>query len=135
MHWAIKYIGQPYEAGANGPHSYDCWGLARSIFAEKLGLDMPHVAVRETTNSGAMREIAGVFGWGAVQGPPQEFDALIMRSVFGRHIAVALNANGRLQFIHADTLAGVEIIPTMAAFGQRGYRNIEVWRYDSRRRN
>ena len=135
MHWAAKYLGKPYKVGADGPHFYDCWGLARSIFAERLGLDMPQVNVRENRNAAAMREIADNLGWGPVSDAPKECDALIMRSAFGRHIAVALDAGKGIVFIHADDVSGVEIIPRIADFGRRGYSNIEVWRYDTRARN
>lgn len=135
MHWATKYIGKPYAVGANGPHSYDCWGLARSIFAERLGISMPQVAVRENNNGQAMRKIADGFGWGPVAGPAQECDALIMRGIAGRHIAVAVQTGKRLVYIHADDFCGVEIITDVADFGLRGYKNLEIWRYDSRARN
>lgn len=135
MHWAFKYIGLPYKIGADGTHSYDCWGLARSIFAERLGIDMPQVAIRENNNAPAMRKIADVFGWGPVQDAPKECDALIMRSAFGRHIAVAIDSGKGVKFIHADDRCGVEIISRIDDFARMGYTGIEVWRYDARTRN
>ncbi len=35
-----RYVGRPYQAGAEGPDAYDCYGLARSIAAER-GLYLP----------------------------------------------------------------------------------------------
>lgn len=135
MHWAAKYIGKPYQLAAEGPQAYDCWGLARAIFKERLGLEMPQIAVRETTNSNAMTTIAKQQKWGPVQDAPNCCDALVMRSALGHHIAVAIATSKGIRFIHADTLTGVEIIPTIADFAKRGYSNIEVWRYDTRTRN
>ena len=135
MHWAFKYIGKPYQFGADGPHSYDCWGLARSIFAERLQIEMPQVAIREHNNAQAMRTIADTFGWARVADTPRDCDAMIMRSPFGRHIAVAIETKGRIAFIHADDKCGVEILNNISDFGLRGYTQIEVWRYDSRTRN
>lgn len=133
MHWATEYIGKPYLRTATGPDSYDCWGLARSIFKLRLGLDMPQVAVGESTNMQAMRDIAITHGWCKVYSAPQENDALLMRTNFGRHIAVAIRANNKLMFIHADERAGVELITSLKMFVELGYSHIEVWRYASRK--
>lgn len=133
MHWATEYIGKPYLRTAEGPDSYDCWGLARTIFRTRMGLDMPQVAVGQATNLAAMREIACGFGWGKVDDAPQEYDALLMQSMFGRHIAVAIRANNKMVFIHADERAGVEVLPSLQMFRQLGYSNLEVWRYASRK--
>ena len=133
MHWATEYIGKPYLLTGEGPDSYDCWGLARSIFRSRMGLDMPQVAVGTATNIAAMREIASGFGWAKIDDAPQEYDALLMHSMFGRHIAVAIKANSKLVFIHADDRAGVEVIPSLQMFNQLGYRNIEGWRYATRK--
>lgn len=135
MHWAIKYLGKPYVLGADGPDAYDCWGLARVIFKERLGLDMPKISVRQNTNASALKEIACEFGWGPVVDAPQEGDAVQMRGPIGRHIAVAVQSKRGISFIHADDLCGVEIIQSLSEFAQRGYKNIEVWRYDTRTRS
>lgn len=36
-------IGKPYEVGAVGPDSYDCWGLAQVIQRELFGREMPDI--------------------------------------------------------------------------------------------
>lgn len=135
MHWAIKYLGKPYVLGADGPDSYDCWGLARAVFKERLGLDMPQVDVRNHTNGVAMKEIACDFGWGPVQDALCEGDAILMRGPMGRHIAVAVESKRGMSLLHADGLCGVEIVKNLTDFGPRGYKNIEVWRYDTRKRS
>ena len=132
MHWAAKYIGMPYERMAEGPHAYDCWGLARAVWREQMGLEMPHINIGENNNVDAMRRIANGLGWARVEGPPQEFDALIMQSHIGRHIAVAIKANGKIVFIHSDSSAGVEVVPQLSQFNELGYTKLEVWRYASR---
>ena len=92
MHWATEYVGKPYLLRGEGPDAYDCWGLARSIFKSRMGLDMPQVAVGQATNLAAMREIACGFGWAKVDAAPQEYDALLMQTVMGRHIVVAIKS-------------------------------------------
>lgn len=41
MHWAAKYVGMPYEAGARGPEKVDCWGMVRLIYRNEFGIDLP----------------------------------------------------------------------------------------------
>lgn len=132
MHWAAQYIGRPYKRAAEGPDAYDCWGLARAVWLERLGLQMPQVNVGENNNVQAMRVIAGSLGWARVDGPARPYDALIMQAYGGRHIAVAIEAGNRIVYLHADERAGVEIIRTLGMFSEFGYKNIEVWRYASR---
>lgn len=45
MKWAAKYIGLPWRSGASGPDAYDCWGLVRAVYRERLGIDLPAVDV------------------------------------------------------------------------------------------
>jgi peptidoglycan DL-endopeptidase CwlO len=40
---AMKYLGRPYEYGAEGPSSFDCSGLTKYLYAT-LGLSLPHSA-------------------------------------------------------------------------------------------
>jgi hypothetical protein len=35
-HWAMDYLGKPWEAGACGPKSFDCWGLLTDIYKNQL---------------------------------------------------------------------------------------------------
>ncbi len=44
-HWAMEYIGKPWESGASGPDAYDCWGLVRAVYRDRLGIDLPIVDV------------------------------------------------------------------------------------------
>ena len=44
-HFANKYIGRPWVAGAQGPDSFDCWGFARWVLKHEYGVDVPPVNV------------------------------------------------------------------------------------------
>ena len=42
-HFANKYIGRPWVAGAQGPDSFDCWGFVRYVLKHEYGHDVPQV--------------------------------------------------------------------------------------------
>ena len=37
----LNYIGAPWEAGATGPNTFDCWGLVRHWYMTRLGIELP----------------------------------------------------------------------------------------------
>lgn len=39
--WWARYIGLPFERLGRGPEAYDCWGLVRAVYADRLGLALP----------------------------------------------------------------------------------------------
>lgn len=36
-HWALAYLGLPYEKGSNGPRTFDCWTLFLKVQRERFG--------------------------------------------------------------------------------------------------
>lgn len=56
-HFALKYIGLPWEAGAQGPDSFDCWGFARYILKHEYEHDVPHVNI----NPDNLRDVLHAF--------------------------------------------------------------------------
>lgn len=44
-HFACKYIGRPWVAGAQGPDQFDCWGLVRWVLGHEYGVKVPAVNV------------------------------------------------------------------------------------------
>lgn len=41
--WCARFIGAEFEARGRGPR-YDCWGMARAVWQEQFGLDVPSYA-------------------------------------------------------------------------------------------
>lgn len=70
-HWAFDLIGRPYDLGAGGPDSFDCWGLVRWVFKNVHGIELPMVAVGESGNERAIRSAIDVSGWSPVAGVPR----------------------------------------------------------------
>ena len=127
-HFALQYIGKPYLLGGLGPDAYDCWGLARAVLSH-AGHDLPELSVGETHNATVLRSIVDEQGWRRVDDQPRPFDAVLCLNAYGRHIAVCIEANGRAQYIHADNVAGVEVLRGLDDFARRGYSQFEVWRH------
>lgn len=56
-HFANKYIGRPWVAGAQGPDSFDCWGFVRYVLKHEYGYDVPQVNV----NPECLRDVLYAF--------------------------------------------------------------------------
>lgn len=39
--WVNDYLGKPWEVGARGPDSYDCWGLVVAVYREEFNIALP----------------------------------------------------------------------------------------------
>ena len=56
-HFANKYIGLPYVAGAQGPDSFDCWGFVRFVLKHEYGHNIPQVNI----NPDNLRDVLHAF--------------------------------------------------------------------------
>jgi len=39
--WCAPFCGHPFELGADGPDSYDCWGVVRACLRDRFHVDVP----------------------------------------------------------------------------------------------
>lgn len=87
-----EYIGLPFEAGGRGPE-YDCYGLLRLVYAERLGIELPtHCGYSDVmTDTTADLIAAGAADWVPV-GEPKPWDAVLF-NVDGRgnHIGLVVS--------------------------------------------
>ena len=56
-HFANKYIGRPWVAGAQGPDCFDCWGFVRYVLKHEYGYNVPQVNV----NPDNLRDVLHAF--------------------------------------------------------------------------
>lgn len=96
-HFANKYIGRPWVAGAQGPDSFDCWGFVRYVLKHEYGFNVPQVNV----NAECLRDVLHAFrtdlAFQAFKevGKPQDSDVVLMRqSKNPVHAGIWLDVDG-----------------------------------------
>jgi len=131
MHWAARYIGTPWVAGES-----DCWNLARRVWRERFGWDVPAVLADDEFDAGDPRAARRAFavgpdgtGWAPVAGvcAPAEGDAVLM--AMGRHpchVGVWLGLP-EPHCLHAVEGAGTICTP-MERLPGLGYRVVGIYR-------
>lgn len=137
-HWAAPLVGRPWAPGADGPESFDCWGLVRYVFRHRHGIVMPAVAVdadAEEDNVRAIKRASRLSGWRLVEGDPWPDDILLMRAFDGRrHVGLVIEADRRRLLLHANgsrlasgrCSGAVEAQPLADAL--LSFRDPEAWR-------
>ncbi len=100
-------IGKPYKIGAEGPHEYDCYGLARLVLANVFGAHLPARRGAVSLYRGCKR-VAG----------PVDGALVMMDNGTGRHVGVWLDPEGGC--IHALDGVGV-IFEHLPMLEMRGY--------------
>ncbi|SCB18558.1 C40 family peptidase [Rhizobium lusitanum] len=48
-HWTTDFVGVPYVEFGRGRRGVDCWGLAKLVYAETLGIELPSYIERYTS--------------------------------------------------------------------------------------
>lgn len=107
MHWANQYIGRPWEAGAQGPGSFDCYGFFRHVMREHYGVDVQHVDVDANSFRSSVKAFGdgGKFeGWRQVDAPDDGDAVLMSQARNPSHIGVwikdhKLSINGALHCV------------------------------------
>ena len=113
MDWWLKWVGLPFEDGGRGPHSYDCWGLLRAVYAERLGVDLPsygEISARDLARIARAMEAGKDDGW--QECGPAPLAAVLMRSGRGgqRVVHVGVMADER-RLLHVEEAAAAAVVP------------------------
>lgn len=114
-HWSGAYVGIPYADGGRSRAACDCWGLARLIYREQLGIDLPSYGEISAADlarvADAMARGAAVEeDWQAVD-EPREWDVAVMRRYGGRepgHVGVMIDAR---RLLHVEERTAAVIVP------------------------
>ena len=121
-HWVEAYVGRPWVAGDS-----DCWNLARCVWREHFGRDVPAVVVDPSSALAGHRAFRdGDFSrWIAVQSP-QEGDAVLMaRGDSPCHVGIWVGIGAVLHSIEG---AGVVCTPARRV-PDIGYRVTGFYRW------
>lgn len=108
VHWSQRYIGLPQLDHGRTRDGCDCWGLARIVYQEELGISLPdylgYTSVEEHAEISAL--IAGAQQlpmWVPVTGPAVAFDlALFRRGRLTTHIGIVVRRGLMLHMADAD---------------------------------
>lgn len=100
--WSDKYIGIPYKENGRDFDGIDCWGLARLVYKEELGIELPSFA--EEYDVGDTREYLQELiaqhkeGWEPVDTPSK--GTMVLFKILGNesHVGVAVSET---HFVHA----------------------------------
>lgn len=97
MHWAENYIGHPWVSGASGPEEFDCYGVVRAVYRDRLGIDIPLLNVdahKSMCVARAMRDY-DYSDWIEIPSPEKEFDVVEMsQAKHPHHVGVYLHIDG-----------------------------------------
>ena len=128
--WAKGVIGIPYEVGASGPSSFDCWGLVREFHRSQLGIVLDVGAV----DIESFRECAGVIAnqskaeaWQSLETPSDGCVVAMGRGKHLHHVGVWLSS-GAGSCIHAMNGAHV-ISSSMRQLGNLGFTKIRFFKH------
>ena len=105
-HWAENYIGKPWANGAAGPDAYDCFGVVKAVYRDRLMVTVQTVdvnALQPLAVARAMRDY-NYSEWDQVAAPECEFDVVQMSmNKKPHHVGVYVDG-GVLTSVEVSTL-------------------------------
>lgn len=123
MSWANGYVGIPYRDLGRDRDGCDCWGLARLIYAEQLGVHLPgysgdYACAEEQAEVGALiDQESGQGPWSRIDAP-EPFDLLLFRrGPHSCHVGIAVS-HTRMLHIVTDDQAKIEAFK-LSRWGKR----------------
>lgn len=130
-HWAMEYLGKPWESGAQGPHAYDCFAMVRAVQRDIFSRELPLIVVDALNTQivqSAFLQAEHYVQWRQVDAP-EEGDCVITKSSPNKpeHVGVWVDVDGGriLQAVFGSGVVLVSPRATRKLIGQ----HIEYWRY------
>ena len=116
-----SFVGIPHVDLGRDRSGADCWGLARLVYAEDLGIELPSL-LEEYASCTDHAAIAVLMAQGERAGPWRPVDRIkpydLLRFRVGRHDTHVAVAVDRRRMLHAHARRHAVIVP----------RNIPEWR-------
>lgn len=110
-----KYIGIPFKPLGRNEKGCDCWGLARLVYKNELGIDLPSMQYAEKFDPKELTELIeeGATQWVSIPfGSELPGDVLILRSI-NPHVGVVIDKRNMLH-IQATTNACIARFDSVA---------------------
>lgn len=109
--WCNDYIHIPFKEHGREREGCDCWGLARIIYKEQLGIELPTLSdYKDTHDSHSIAELYEKehLTWEEIPlGQEKEFDVLVFKILgLPTHIAVVINKG---MMIHCEYGIGTHV--------------------------
>lgn len=130
MHWAAQYIGKPYEEGARGPDTFDCWGLLRAVYTDRYKIELPTLPGISTESVlGIHREIVNCMthDWLTSFDPKDGYAVAMSQSHTWHHVGIYVEADG-CKILHCWDKQSV-VIDTMRALELRGMHKMSFFKH------
>lgn len=132
LHWAFRYIGRPWEKGAQGPNSFDCWGFVRHINREHFGVEVPIIDTDADDLRAVIKSMTGDSersNWLSVT-QPKEGDAVLMAHCkYPSHVGIWLDVDGG-GVLHCIRGEGV-VFSSISSLKICGWGRVEYYRHAS----
>ena len=122
MYWFEEYIGKPWEAVPNPPHSFTCGELCRWILRERYGLDVPEILADTHSLKDCVRNLSnpGHYGFAPLSEDASPREGDIAYFVYGTrlsHVGMAVESTEGLKILHCVQRIGVTYDSPAELFG------------------
>lgn len=121
-----EYVGLPWESGACGPDSYNCWGLLKVVQEVHFNTPMPDLVMGDEEGIvAAYSEKMRTGAWKIVD-TPRHGDGALLRAGSHPHVGVWLDIDGG-GVLHS--LEGTGVIFTLSAnLNSLGFGSTQYYR-------
>lgn len=121
-------VGLPWEAGAQGPHAYDCWGLFRHVQREVFGIEVPIVVAADYDDPHVLTDLFARHEerarWALIEAPVHGAGVLVRAPL---HVGVWLDVDGG-GVLHSVRGAGV-VFTSDASWAASGFGRRQFYRF------
>lgn len=132
-HWAAELIGKPWKAFEAGPDAYDCYGVLRRVYQDRLGITLPPYGYDPKDGRNTSRVIYDAISildscggyWLPVE-KPKEYDALGMGQSLFTHVGIYTESDGGF-IIHA--VDGANVVAERLSRLKQQFKKLKFYRY------
>ena len=132
--WWLPYLGKPWAAKPNPPHSYNCGDLVRAVHLDLLGIDTPPIPI---TNAQSRLQCCKamqpeLFGLEPLpeDASPQSLDvAFLGRKTFLAHCGVAVDTSEGLRVLHCPEARCGVVLDSLAELRLTGFPHLRWFRH------